>query len=116
MSVRDIRLFGDPVLRTVVRSSRRHRAGVEALVADLLDTVQVPGRAGVAANQIGVALRAFSYNVDGGSATCSTRSWSRCAASPSVRRGLPVGAGPLFPTRRYPWARTTGSAARRRRR
>ena len=34
-------------------------------VGDLLDTVQVPGRAGVAANQIGVGLAVFSYNIDG---------------------------------------------------
>jgi peptide deformylase len=34
-------------------------------VADLLDTVQVPGRAGVAANQIGASLAVFAYNVDG---------------------------------------------------
>ena len=32
---------------------------------DLVDTVEPPGRAGVAAPQIGVALRAFSYNIDG---------------------------------------------------
>jgi peptide deformylase len=35
------------------------------LIADLLDTVQEPGRAGLAANQIGSSLAAFSYNVDG---------------------------------------------------
>jgi peptide deformylase len=34
-------------------------------VRDLLDTVEPPGRAGVAAPQIGVALRAFSCNIDG---------------------------------------------------
>src|SRR3712207_7119788 len=34
-----------------------------ALVRDLEDTVADPGRAGVAAPQIGVGLRAFSYNV-----------------------------------------------------
>ena len=38
---------------------------LEGLVEDLLDTVRVPGRAGVAAPQIGVGLRAFSWNVDG---------------------------------------------------
>lgn len=32
---------------------------------DLLDTASQPGRAGVAANQIGVGLRVFSYFVDG---------------------------------------------------
>ncbi len=39
--------------------------GVRALVADLVDSVRLPGRAGVAAPQIGVNVRAFSYNVDG---------------------------------------------------
>ena len=35
-----------------------------ALVEDLLDTTSLAGRAGVAAPQIGVSLRAFSYHVD----------------------------------------------------
>jgi peptide deformylase len=35
------------------------------LVADLLDTVAEPGRAGLAANQIGSGLAVFSYNSDG---------------------------------------------------
>lgn len=35
------------------------------LVDDLLETVDDPGRAGLSANQIGVSLRAFSYNIDG---------------------------------------------------
>jgi peptide deformylase len=39
--------------------------GIRSLVQDLLDTVELPGRAGVAAPQIGVGLRAFSYNIDG---------------------------------------------------
>jgi peptide deformylase len=34
------------------------------LVTDLLDTVQVPGRAGLAANQLGSGLAVFAYNVD----------------------------------------------------
>jgi peptide deformylase len=38
---------------------------LRALVRDLEDTVREPGRAGVAAPQIGVSLRVFSYNVDG---------------------------------------------------
>ena len=65
MAVREIRLYGDPVLRQVCAPIEHIDDGVRALVADLIDTVQLPGRAGVAANQIGVALRAFSYNIDG---------------------------------------------------
>ena len=65
MTVRPIRLFGDPVLKTPTTPIGAVDEGVRALVRDLLDTVELPGRAGVAANQIGVGLRAFSYNIDG---------------------------------------------------
>ncbi len=65
MAVREIRLFGDPVLRAVCAPIETIDEGIHALVTDLVDTVQLPGRAGVAAPQIGVALRAFSYNIDG---------------------------------------------------
>ncbi|MFB8147376.1 peptide deformylase [Microbacterium sp. NPDC056003] len=65
MSVRPIRVFGDPVLTSVCAPIDEVDDGVRALVRDLLDTVELPGRAGVAAPQIGVGLRAFSYNVDG---------------------------------------------------
>jgi peptide deformylase len=62
---RPIRLFGDPVLKTVSTSVEQVDDRVRSLVADLLDSVRLPGRAGVAASQIGVNVRAFSYNVDG---------------------------------------------------
>lgn len=65
MTERPIRIYGDPVLTTVTDDISVIDAGTEALVADLIDTVSLPGRAGVAATQIGVGLRAFSYNVDG---------------------------------------------------
>ena len=65
MAVRPIRVFGDPVLTSVCAPIDEVDDGVRALVRDLLDTVELPGRAGVAAPQIGVGVRAFSYNVDG---------------------------------------------------
>ena len=65
MTVREIRLFGDPVLKTVSDPITVFDSKTESLIQDLLDTTQLPGRAGVAAPQIGVNLRAFSYNVDG---------------------------------------------------
>jgi len=65
MTVRPIRIFGDPVLRTEADPVTAFDAELRALVADLEDTVRVPGRAGVAAPQIGVSLRVFSYNVAG---------------------------------------------------
>ena len=65
MALREIRVIGDPVLRTPCDPITDIDASVKALVEDLLETVDMDGRAGLAANQIGVGLRAFSYNIDG---------------------------------------------------
>ncbi|MEO0026747.1 MAG: hypothetical protein RL716_78 [Actinomycetota bacterium] len=65
MAVREIRLFGDPVLKTVSDPVQVFDDKIKALIADLVETTQLPGRAGVAAPQIGVNIRAFSYNVNG---------------------------------------------------
>lgn len=64
MTYRDIRIVGDPVLRTACDPITRITDGVRTLVTDLLETVDEDGRAGLAANQIGVSLRAFSYNLE----------------------------------------------------
>ena len=64
MTVREIRLFGDPILRSPTDEIKDFDSAA-GLVQDLLDTTALPGRAGVAATQIGVGLSAFSYNVDG---------------------------------------------------
>jgi peptide deformylase len=65
MTVRPLRLLGDPVLRTPCDRVVRFDESLAQLVTDLLETVQVPGRAGLAANQIGSTLAVFAYNVDG---------------------------------------------------
>ena len=65
MAIRPIRIIGDPVLRTVCDPITEITPNVKALVEDLLEGVDMDGRAGLAANQIGVSLRAFSWNIDG---------------------------------------------------
>jgi peptide deformylase len=65
MPERKIRYLGDPILKTPAAPVIRFGKSLQALVDDLMDTVAVPGRAGLAAPQIGVGLRAFSYNMDG---------------------------------------------------
>ena len=65
MAIRDIRIIGDPVLRTPCEPITDIDERVKALVEDLLEGVDMDGRAGLAANQIGVGLRAFSYNIYG---------------------------------------------------
>ena len=65
MAMRELRYFGDPVLKTACDPVTRFDNAVERLVADLLDSVKPAGRAGLAAPQIGVGLRVFSYDVAG---------------------------------------------------
>jgi peptide deformylase len=65
MAERQIRLFGDPVLRTASDPIPEITDSIRNLILDLEQAANLPGRAGVAAPQIGVNLRAFSYKVDG---------------------------------------------------
>lgn len=58
-----IRLFGDPVLRTPAEVVRVFDRELHGLVADLTETmIEAPG-AGLAAPQLGVGLRVFTYRV-----------------------------------------------------
>jgi peptide deformylase len=65
VTIRPIRELGDPVLRTPADEVRAFDRELAALVRDLEETVDHPGRAGLAAPQIGVSARVFSYHVDG---------------------------------------------------
>jgi peptide deformylase len=65
VTIQPLRLLGDPVLRTACDPVTRFDDATGRLVDDLLENVLLPGRAGLAAPQIGVTLAAFSYNVDG---------------------------------------------------
>ncbi len=65
MSVTPIRLLGDPVLRTPAAPVVDFDRELRRLVADLTDTMFAAGGAGLAAPQIGVGLRVFTWYVDG---------------------------------------------------
>jgi len=65
MAIRPIRLFGDPLLRTKAVPVTDFDAELRALVADLTDTMLDAPGSGLAAPQLGVGLRVFTYNVDG---------------------------------------------------
>ena len=64
MSIKDIRLFGDPVLRTPAAEVVDFDKELRQLVKDLTDTMLDAPGAGLAAPQIGVGLRVFTYYVD----------------------------------------------------
>ena len=64
MSLRPVRLLGDPVLRTPAAVVPTFDKELRTLVKDLTDTMlEAPG-VGLAAPQIGVSLRVFTYDVD----------------------------------------------------
>ncbi len=65
MSVRPIRLFGDPVLRTPAVPVVDFDKELRTLVKDLTDTMLDAPGAGLAAPQLGVGLRVFTWHVDG---------------------------------------------------
>ena len=109
MPERQIRLFGDPVLKTVSDPITTIDARARSLVEDLVDSVRLPGRAGVAASQIGVNQRAFSYNVDGDIGYVLNPVLVEVSGEPElVDEGCLSVPGLWYPTRRYPFARVTG--------
>ncbi len=110
MTVRPIRLFGDPVLRAPSAPIDQIDDGIRALVRDLLDTVEPPGRAGVAAPQIGVGLRAFSYNIDGDIGYVLNPVLVETRGEPQlVGEGCLSVPGLWHDALRYPWAKVVGT-------
>ncbi|WP_405010351.1 peptide deformylase [Kitasatospora sp. NBC_01539] len=65
MAIQPIRIFGDPVLRSTARPVTTFDKELRRLVKDLTDTMLDAPGAGLAAPQLGVSLRVFTYNVDG---------------------------------------------------
>ena len=110
MAIREIRFFGDPVLRSATDPITTVDDSIRALVTDLLDTVALPGRAGLAANQVGVGLRAFSFNVNGRSGYILNPVLAEVRGEPElVDEGCLSVPGFTFPRLRHPWARVTGT-------
>lgn len=108
MAIREIRLFGDPILRHPCQEIT-DPGSAASLVADLLETVDMDGRAGLAANQIGVGLNAFSLNIAGKLSYVLNPKLIEVSGEPK-----PVGEGCLslpdlwFKVERYPFAKVRG--------
>ncbi len=111
MTERQIRLFGDPVLRSPSDAVTAPPGDprIAALVEDLIDTVALPGRAGVAAPQIGVGLRAFSFHVDDEIGYVLNPVLEVAGEPTLVDEGCLSVPGFFFERMRYPWARVTGT-------
>lgn len=62
MPQRQVRLFGDPVLKSRADEITAVDASIRALADDMLTTMDAYGGVGLAANQIGVLKRIFVYD------------------------------------------------------
>jgi peptide deformylase len=64
VAVQPIRLFGDPVLTMAAEPVETFDKELRVLVKDLTDTMLDAPGVGLAATQIGVSARVFTYDVD----------------------------------------------------
>jgi peptide deformylase len=64
LTVQPIRLFGDPVLRSPADPVVDFDKELRQLVGDLMETMRDQSGAGLAAPQIGVGLRVFTFEVE----------------------------------------------------
>jgi peptide deformylase len=65
MAILSIRIIGDPVLRTVADSVTEFGPELAKLVSDMTETMEDVDGAGLAAPQIGVSQRVFTYRIGG---------------------------------------------------
>ncbi len=121
VTVRAIRIVGDPVLATSTRPVEVFDEVLRSLVADLFDTMAAAEGVGLAANQVGVDLRVFVFDCPDPDAGEEHRrgvvvnphletsevpetmpdpdhDWEGCLSVP----------GESFPTGRADWARVSG--------
>lgn len=108
MAILSIRLIGDPVLRTASEPVKDFGPGLSKLIADMEETMHDVDGAGLAAPQIGVNLRVFTYEAGG---------WDGHVVNPVLEvdesdqegsEGCLSVPGLGFPTPRRDWARVTG--------
>jgi peptide deformylase len=109
MAEREIRKWGDPVLRTPCDPVTVFDRALTDLCHDLIDTVTArEGRAGLAANQIGVGLRAFSWFVDGETGVVVNPRLVETRGEQSGDEGCLSLPGLWFPLRRSEFAAVEG--------
>lgn len=81
MAVVPVRLFGDPVLTTPC-SPVQAGEDITGLAADLLDTMDHNGGAGLAAPQIGISKRVFAYGCGGERGIIANPEWVAVGTTP----------------------------------
>lgn len=101
MTVLDIRLFGDPVLRTVADpvDDPTADATLRTLIDDMLETMDDAGGVGLAANQVGVTRRVFVFDCEGDRGHIINPVWERIGEETQTGRegclSVPETGGPV---------------------
>ncbi len=109
MAILSIRIIGDPVLRTVAEEVTTFGPELAKLIEDMMETMHDVRGAGLAAPQIGVNKRIFTYSIDGeeGHVINPTLVASDDFA-PAEHEGCLSVPGLGYELPRYRWVRITG--------
>ena len=109
MAILNIRIIGDPVLRTRAEDVTDFGPELAKLVADMEETMEDVEGAGLAAPQVGVSLRVFTYRIDGqaGHIVNPVLELSEDLQEDQVEGCLSI-PGLGFPVQRARWTRVTG--------
>ncbi|HVK24108.1 MAG TPA: peptide deformylase [Actinokineospora sp.] len=119
MTVHPIRIVGDPVLHNPTTPVDRFDGELKTLVEDMFETMAAANGVGLAANQIGVALRVFVYDCpDDEGVRHRGLVVNPVLETSAVPEGMPDPdddfegclsvPGESFPTGRADWAKVTG--------
>ena len=109
MAILTIRIIGDPVLRTRAEEVTDFGPELAKLVADMEETMDDVDGAGLAAPQVGVSLRVFTYRIDGvsGHVVNPVLELSEDFQEDQVEGCLSI-PGLGYPVQRRRWTRVTG--------
>lgn len=108
MAILSIRIIGDPVLRTPSAPVSVFGPELAKLVTDMEETMLDVEGAGLAAPQVGVNLRLFTYNVEGNRGHIINPVLELGSGDQDGAEGCLSVPGLGYPTPRRDWARVTG--------
>ena len=101
MAILPIRTFGDPVLRETSRPVERFDEWLRRTVSDMFETMYAAPGVGLAANQVGIAMRFFVYDDgDGHKGFAANPVLSEEEGRDAIDEGCLSIPGPFHPTNR----------------
>lgn len=109
MAVLSIRIIGDPILRTPAAEVTQFGPELARLVADMVQTMDDVHGAGLAAPQVGVSLRVFTFRIgDASGYVVNPVLEVGAELEPEEPEGCLSIPGLGYPVPRISWARVTG--------